>query len=96
MPKGGYYFDRLEVYPGGAHLPVEHVNPPVMDNALCEHYRMQAEALHQNTDFAVVAPLGPPYELFYGLGTGRFEEWMIALATEPDYVNALCEKLVDI
>ena len=96
MPRGGYYFDRLEVYPGGAHLPVEEVNPPIMSDALCEHYRLQAEALHQNTDFAIIAPLGPPYELFYGLGTGGFETWMITLASEPDYVHALCDKLVDV
>ena len=96
MPQGGYYFDRLEVFPGGAHLPVEEINPPILSDALCEHYRLQAEAIHQNTDFAIVAPLGPPYELFYGLGTGGFENWMIALASEPDYVNAVCEKLVDI
>ena len=40
--------------------------------------------------------MGPPYELFYGLGTGNFEAWMMAFAAEPDYVNALCEKLVDV
>ena len=40
--------------------------------------------------------MGPPYELFYGLGTGGFETWMMCLAAEPDYVNALCEKLVDV
>ncbi len=96
MPKDGYYFDRLEVYPGGAHTPVEEVNPPVMSDELCEHYRLESEALFQNTDFAIVAPLGPPYELFYGLATGGFENWMMTLATEPDYVNALLEKLVDI
>jgi len=96
MPRGGYYFDRLEVYPGGAHLPLEEVQPPVLSDALCEHYRLQAEALYQNTDFAIVAPLGPPYELFYGLGTGGFDTWMMTLAAEPDYVNALCAKLVDV
>jgi uroporphyrinogen decarboxylase len=96
MPKDGFYFDRLEVYPGGAHLPVEEINPPLMSDQLCEHYRMQTESLHQNTDFAIIAPLGPPYELFYGLGTGGFEKWMITLATEPDYVNAVYERLVDV
>lgn len=96
MPKDGYYFDRLEVYPGGAHLPVEEVNPPVISDELCDHYSRQSEALFQNTDFAIIAPMGPPYELFYGLGTGGFESWMISLAAEPDYVNAMCEKLVDI
>ncbi len=96
MPEGGYYFDRLEVYPGGAHLNVEDVNPPVISDEICEHYRAESEALFQNTDFAIVAPMGPPYELFYGLGTGGFESWMMSFAAEPDYVNALCEKLVDV
>ena len=67
---------------------VEEVNPPVMSDELCEHYRAHSEALFQNTDFAIVAPMGPPYELFYGLGTGGFESWMMSLAAEPDYVNA--------
>lgn len=96
MPKDGYYFDRLEIYPGGAHLPVEDVNPPVISDELCDHYGAAASALYENTDFAIVAPMGPPYELFYGLGTGGFDTWMMALAAEPDYVNALCEKLVDV
>jgi uroporphyrinogen decarboxylase len=96
MPRGGYYFDRLEVFPGGAHLPVEEVNPPLISDEVCEHYRVQSEALFHNTDFAIIAPMGPPYELFYGLGTGGFESWMISLATEPEYVHALLEKLVDV
>ncbi len=96
MPHGGFYFDRLETYPGASHTPVDDVNPPLLTDEQCEHYRLQSEALFQNTDFAVVAPLGPPYELFYGLGTGDFENWMVTLAMEPDYVHALFEKLVDV
>lgn len=96
MPNGGFYFDRLEVYPGGRHAAVEDVNPPVMNDETCADYAARAEALYQNTDFAIIAPLGPPYELFYGMGTGGFETWMMALAAEPDYVHALCEKLVDV
>ena len=61
----------------------------------CEHYRAQSKALYENTDFAIVAPMGPPYELFYGLGTGDFENWMMTLACEPDYVHRLYEILVD-
>ena len=95
MPKDGFYFDRLEKYPGAAHVVLEHFQPPLISNEDCDHYHQQAEALYQNTDFAIVAPLGPPYELFYGLGTGDFESWMITLATEPDYVDALCQQLVD-
>ena len=38
--------------------------------------------------------MGPPYELFYGLGTGDFESWMMTLACEPDYVHQLYDRLV--
>jgi uroporphyrinogen decarboxylase len=96
MPKDGFYFDRLEKYPGAAHLDVGQLNVPVMDDQLCNHYRQQAEAYYQNTDFAIIAALGPPYELFYGLGTGDFEAWMVTLATEPDYVSELFAKLTDV
>ncbi len=96
MPKDGFYFDRLETYPGAAHTPVDEVNPPLMSESLAEHYHCQAEALYQNTDFAIVAPVGPPYELFYGLGTGDFSAWMMTLATDPDYVDALLGKLTDV
>ena len=94
MPKDGFYFDRLEKYPGAAHVDVETYQPPLLSDEECEHYRVQAEALYQNTDFAIVAPVGPPQELFYGLGTGDFESWMVTFATERDYVDALYEKLV--
>jgi len=96
MPKDGYYFDRLEKYPGAAHLDVDQVNPPLLTDEECEHYRLQSEAVYQNTDFAVVAPMGPPYELFYGLGTGDFEAWMVTFATEPEYVHALYDKLTSV
>ena len=96
MPKDGYYFDRLEKFPGAAHADVEELQLPLLSDQECDYYRAAAEALFQNTDFAIVAPLGPPYELFYGLGTGDFSAWMITLATERDYVAALYEKLVDV
>jgi len=95
MPRGGFYFDRVERYPGAAHVDPNAFEPPRLSHADIRHYRLQSEALYQNTDYAIVAPLGPPYELFYGLGTGDFETWMITLATEPDYVCALYEKVVD-
>ncbi len=94
MPEGGFYFDRLEKFPGAIHVDVETFQPALLSDVECAHFRFHAEALYQNTDFAIVAPLGPPYELFYGLGTGDFEAWMVTLATEPDYVDALYDKLV--
>ena len=71
------------------------IGRPVLSHEQCEHYRVQSKALYENTDFAIVAPMGPPYELFYGLGTGDFENWMMTLACEPDYVHQLYEILVD-
>jgi uroporphyrinogen decarboxylase len=95
MPRGGFYFDRLEKYPGAAHVDPATFQPPLLTREQCLHFQAQSRALYEETDFAIVAPLGPPYELFYGLGTGGFESWMITLATEPDYVHALYEKLID-
>ncbi len=95
MPKDGFYFDRLEKYPGAAHVELADYRPPLLTAEHVAWYDAQSRALFDNTDLAIVAPLGPPYELFYGLGTGDFEAWMITLATEPDYVHALYEKLTD-
>ncbi len=95
MPKGGFYFDRLDKYPGAAHADVDTLQPPMLSAEECDHLHAQAEAYYQNTDLAVIAAMGPPYELFFGLGTGDFPSWMITLATEPDYVHALYEKLTE-
>ncbi|MHB8970802.1 MAG: uroporphyrinogen decarboxylase family protein [Pirellulaceae bacterium] len=94
MPRGGFYFDRLEKFPGAAHIAVEGYQPPLLTEQQCAHFRAQSHLLYDNTDFAIVAPLGPPYELFYGLGTGDFENWMMTLACEPDYVHRLYDCLV--
>jgi uroporphyrinogen decarboxylase len=95
MPKNGFYFDRLETFPGAAHVELDGYEPPRLTADQLTRYAAQAEALYQHTDFAIVAPLGPPYELFYGLGTGNFEAWMCTLALEPDYVWQLHTRLVD-
>lgn len=95
MPENGLYFDRLERYPGASHPELDAWEPPRLPPTVFEHYHHQVEALHRQTDKAIVAPLGPPYELFYGLGTGGFEAWMITFASEPDYVRALYRKLID-
>lgn len=93
MPKNGFYFDRLDKFPGAAHVDLDTFEPDLLTHEECDHYRVQAEALYQNTDFAIVAQLGPPFELFFGLGNGDFESWMVTFATERDYVSALFEKL---
>lgn len=94
MPLDGHYFDRIDKYPGAAHADIDKLKLPLLSDEECEHYRLRAESLYQNTDFAIIAPLGPPYELFYGLGTGDFSAWMVTFATEPEYVSALFDKLV--
>jgi uroporphyrinogen decarboxylase len=95
MPRGGFYFDRVDKYPGAAHAEPETLQLPLLSTEECDHLHAQAEAYYQNTDLAIVAAMGPPYELFFGLGTGDFPAWMIALATEPDYVEALYERLTE-
>ncbi|GAB6166640.1 uroporphyrinogen decarboxylase family protein [Thermostilla marina] len=95
MPKGGYYFDRLDKYPGAAHADPESLELPIISDEECDYLRAQAEAYRQNSDFAIIAPFGPPYELFFGLGTGDFSAWMMTLATEPEYVHRLYERLTD-
>ncbi len=94
MPKDGFYFDRLETYPGAAHVDLTTFTPPLLPSEDCEFLHLQAEAIYQNSDFAIVAPLGPPYELFYGLGTGNFEAWICTFATEGEYIAELYEILV--
>lgn len=61
MPQGGFYFDRTEKFPGAAHIELDGYEPPRLSSQDLVHYRAQAEALYQNTDFAIFAPLGPPY-----------------------------------
>ncbi len=95
MPRGGYYFDRLDKYPGAAHADPETLDVPMLGEEECDHLHAQAEAWWQNSDYAIMAAMGPPYELFFGLGTGDFQAWMITLATEPDYVRALYERLAE-
>ena len=95
MPKGGYYFDRLDQYPGAAHADPETLHPPLLSTEECDHLHARAEACFQNTDRAVIVAMGPPYELFFGLGTGDFQAWMITLATDPEYVEALYERVTE-
>lgn len=95
MPAHGFYFDRTEKYPGALHVELDAWEPPRLSAADIEHLRFEAERVYRTTDKAVIVALGPPYELFFGLGTGGFEDWMITFATEPDYVAALYRKLTD-
>ncbi len=95
MPKDGFYFDRLDKYPGAAHADPQTLDIPMLSPEDCDHLGAQAEVLYHNTDKALICAMGPPYELFYGLGTGDFQAWMITLATEPQYVADLLGRLTD-
>ncbi|TVR48625.1 MAG: methyltransferase [Puniceicoccaceae bacterium] len=95
MPRHGFYFDRYEPYPGASHPDLSIWRPPTVDAADLEHHHRASLALHENTDRAVVAAMGPPYELFNGIGQGGFEDWMITFASEDDYVEELYGLLVE-
>ncbi len=95
MPKGGHYLDRMEKYPGALHLAPEEIDAPLLTAEECDHMGTQAESYYENTDKAIILRGGPAYELFWGMGTGDFQSWMMTLATEPDYVHAVFEKLTE-
>ncbi|MCP5519080.1 MAG: methyltransferase [Verrucomicrobiales bacterium] len=94
MPREGWYFDRLEKYPGALHPELDGWKAPRLEAADLDFLEAEARRLWETTDRAIIAPLGPPYELFYGLGTGGFEDWMVTFASEPDYVRRLYDELV--
>jgi len=93
MPKGGFYFDLVAKNPGAAHVDVDEYHPHILTEQELEYYAAQAEALYDRTDFAIIAELGPPEQLFAQMGTGDLAAWFITLATEPDYVHALLGKV---
>lgn len=95
MPARGFYFDRVEKYPGALHPELDSWEPPRLSAADLAHYEGEAARLQCATDKALVIALGPPFELFCGLGSGGFEDWMITFASEPHYVTALYRKLTD-
>ncbi|RKX35348.1 MAG: methyltransferase [Verrucomicrobia bacterium] len=96
MPGGAFYFDRFEKYPGATHPNLDAWRPPVIAEAILEHTRTESENLFIHTDKAIIAPMGPPYELFNGIGQGGFEDWMITFASEDEYVTDLFGVLTDV
>jgi uroporphyrinogen decarboxylase len=95
MPAGGFYFDRYEKYPGASHPDLRTWRPPLTSAADLDHYARQAEVLFDQTDKAIIAAMGPPFELFNGIGQGGFEDWMMTFAEEAEYVHELYGLLVD-
>jgi uroporphyrinogen-III decarboxylase len=95
MPAGGFYFDRYEKYPGAAHPDISTWQPPRVSDSDLHHYELASRALADETDKAIIAAFGPPYELFNGIGQGGFEDWMVTFASEDHYVDELYRLLVD-
>lgn len=95
MPAHGFYFDRLEQYPGASHPELNTWRPSQPLESDWSHYTRESTRLYEETDKAVIVAMGPPYELFNGIGQGGFEDWMITFATEDAYVDRLFTMLVD-
>jgi uroporphyrinogen decarboxylase len=95
MPADGFYFDRCELYPGATHPDLSNWRAPRLDPSDLAHFDRESRRLADETDKAVIVALGPPYELFNGIGQGGFEDWMCTFATEDEYVEQLYRELVD-
>ena len=96
MPEGGYYFDRIDKLPGALHTAPEDIEVQPRDSRYWDDVYQASVEYFERTDKALILQMGPPYELFFALGQGDFESWMVTLATEPDYVHALNQRLTEI
>lgn len=63
MPTHGFYFDRMEKYPGALHPDLDSWEPPRVTAADLEHYRIEAERLDRTTA-QVVAEVGAHLDAF--------------------------------
>ena len=95
MPAGGYYFDSLTKAPGAFHPDLSTYEPRSFPDDHFEFLGHEAARSHAETDKALVIGFGPPYELFYGMGQGDFEEWMVTFASEPEYVDEIYGRMID-
>ncbi len=95
MPADGFYFERVEKFPGAAHVDVDKWQPYQWSNEELECVHARSEWLRKNTDYALIACVNPPQEFFTGMGTGDFEAWWMTLGSEPEYVHTLFQKNVE-
>jgi uroporphyrinogen decarboxylase len=93
MPPGGFYFDSLEKGPGAAHVDPDKWEIPTLPEEELRYLEEQADFWRGETDYAVIAEL-PAKELFFGFGNGGFDNWLVSLITEENYVRELYEKAV--
>jgi uroporphyrinogen decarboxylase len=96
MPKDGFYFERVEKFPGAAHVDVDKWQTYLWSNEDLETVHARAEWLHKNTEYALVCCVNPPQELFTGMGTGDFEAWWTTFGAEPEYMHEPFEKTVTV
>lgn len=101
MPKDGYYFDKLDLLddaPDFTLPPLEKLRTSGwrrLTPEVLEHVRQQARTLREATDKALVltnwgeATLGPPR-------IGSFTQWLVLMATEPEYVDDLMSLAAEI
>jgi len=93
MPRDGWYFDSLDTGPGAAHVNPDRWSVPELPEDELRHLERQA-ALWRGSDYAVIGEL-PQVELFFGFGNGGFDDWMVTLMTEPEYVRELNAKAIE-
>jgi len=94
MPVGGYYFDKLQKGEGAAHVdPDKWEIPPLADDEL-RFVEEQARFWSEETNYAVIGEV-KQVELFYGFGEGGFDDWMVTLMSEENYVRDLYEKALE-
>ncbi|HUU27247.1 MAG TPA: uroporphyrinogen decarboxylase family protein [archaeon] len=91
MPPGGFYFDKLRKGPGAAHVDPDKWELPELEEDELRWLEHQARFFRRETDYAVIGEMRQ-VELFYGLGEGGFDDWMVTLLSEQNYVRELYEK----
>jgi len=106
MPAGGYYFDAII-----RQEPIDEAALSVEDNleefgpiseADLEHFRTRAEALHTQTDKAILANFGgtafgdialvPAPWLKHPRGIRDVEEWYVSTVTRRDHLHRIFER----
>jgi uroporphyrinogen decarboxylase len=80
--------------PGGAHADVESYEPRMISEEELDFLHRRGKALYENTEYAILGAFSPG-ELFFGMGRGGYDKWMVSLLTEEDWVRALYEKETD-
>jgi uroporphyrinogen-III decarboxylase len=90
MPKDGYYFDYLEDSYSDEYTDVDAMQFETWTEKDFRFIEKTAEDLYRNTSKALVGD--------FGINLGRpfsFQEWMIALLTEKEYIKEYYDKKSD-